>query len=65
MLGNAAGTTARAYGRFFPRTWIDGVEIDPELPRSAASFFGMTNPRLRSTTRTRARCCAAPTSATT
>ncbi len=47
VLGNAAGTTARAYGRFFPRTWIDGVEIDPELSRIGRRFFGMTNPRLR------------------
>ncbi len=47
VLGNAAGTTARAYGRFFPRTWIDGVEIDPELSKIGRRFFGMTNPRLR------------------
>ncbi|MGZ8632512.1 MAG: spermidine synthase, partial [Solirubrobacteraceae bacterium] len=47
VLGNAAGTTARAYGRFFPRTWIDGVEIDPELSSIGRRFFGMTNPRLR------------------
>ena len=31
ILGNAAGTTARAYGHFFPRTRVDGVEIDREL----------------------------------
>ena len=47
VLGNAAGTTSRAYGRFFPRTRIDGVEIDPELSHIGRRFFGMTNPRLR------------------
>ena len=31
ILGNAAGTTARAYGHFFPETEVDGVEIDAEL----------------------------------
>ncbi len=47
VLGNAAGTTTRAYGRFFPRTSIDGVEIDPELSSVGRRFFGMNNPRLR------------------
>src|ERR671919_131990 len=28
ILGNAAGTTSRAYEEFFPETRIDGVEID-------------------------------------
>src|SRR3712207_9138832 len=31
ILGNAAGTTARAYGHYFPRTAVDGVEIDGKL----------------------------------
>jgi len=31
VLGNAAGTTARAYGHYFPRTAIDAVEIDPKV----------------------------------
>jgi spermidine synthase len=47
VLGNAAGTTTRAYGRYFPRTRIDGVEIDPELSSVGRRFFGMSNPRLR------------------
>jgi predicted membrane-bound spermidine synthase len=46
ILGNAAGTTSRAYGHFFPRTRIDGVEIDPELTRIGRRWFGMNNPRL-------------------
>ena len=47
ILGNAAGTTARQYGRFFPATQIDGVEIDPELTEVGRRFFDMRNPRLR------------------
>jgi len=47
ILGNAAGTTARAYGRYFPQTWIDGVEIDGELTEIGREYFDMHNPRLR------------------
>ena len=47
ILGNAAGTTARAYERFFPRTRVDGVELDPELSDVGRRFFDMRNPRLR------------------
>ena len=47
ILGNAAGTTARAYGRLFPATRIDGVEIDSELSEIGRRYFGMWNPRLR------------------
>ncbi len=47
MLGNAAGTVARAYGRYFPSTAIDGVEIDGELSAIGRRWFGMDNPRLR------------------
>jgi spermidine synthase len=47
ILGNAAGTTARAYERFFPRARIDGVEIDGELTEVGRELFGMDNPRLR------------------
>ena len=46
ILGNAAGTTARAYGRFFPRTRVDGVEIDPELSDIGRRWFDMRNPLL-------------------
>lgn len=41
ILGNAAGTTARAYGEYFPETEIDGVEIDPELEEVGNRFFDM------------------------
>jgi spermidine synthase len=47
ILGNAAGTTARALGRYFPRTEVDGVEIDGELTRLGRKWFDMRNPSLR------------------
>jgi spermidine synthase len=47
ILGNAAGTTSRAYEEFFPRTWVDGVEIDAELSEIGRDWFEMDNPRLR------------------
>jgi spermidine synthase len=46
ILGNAAGTTARAYEEFFPGTRIDGVEIDGELSEIGREYFDMNNPRL-------------------
>jgi spermidine synthase len=46
ILGNAAGTTARAYGRYFPQTAVDGVEIDGELTDIGRRFFDLRNPRL-------------------
>jgi spermidine synthase len=47
ILGNAAGTTATALGRFFPRTTVDAVEIDPELTRIGRRYFGLRNRRMR------------------
>lgn len=41
ILGNAAGTTARAYGHYFPRTTIDAVELDGELTRIGERWFGL------------------------
>jgi predicted membrane-bound spermidine synthase len=46
ILGNAAGTTARAYEEFFPATRVDGVEIDGELSEIGRRFFDMNNPNL-------------------
>jgi spermidine synthase len=46
ILGNAAGTTARAYGHYFPQTHVDGVEIDGELTEIGRRFFDMEGPRL-------------------
>jgi spermidine synthase len=50
ILGNAAGTTARAYGKYFPDTYVDGVEIDGELTDIGREFFDMRNPRLETFT---------------
>jgi spermidine synthase len=46
ILGNAAGTTSRAYEEFFPQTRIDAVEIDPELTEIGRRLFDMNNPRM-------------------
>ncbi|MEA2194029.1 MAG: hypothetical protein QOG42_463 [Solirubrobacteraceae bacterium] len=50
ILGNAGGTTARAYGHFFPRTTVDAVEIDGELTAIARRYFDLGAPRLRTFT---------------
>ena len=48
ILGNAAGTTARAYGRYFPSTLVDAVEIDGRLTEIGRRWFGLRDrPRLR------------------
>ncbi|HEX9966486.1 MAG TPA: fused MFS/spermidine synthase [Solirubrobacterales bacterium] len=46
ILGNAAGTVARAYGHFFPRTAVDAVEIDAELTEIGRRWFDLRNPRM-------------------
>ena len=46
ILGNAAGTTSRAYEQFYPRTRVDGVEIDSELSEIGRKYFDMNNPML-------------------
>jgi spermidine synthase len=46
ILGNAAGTTARAFGHYFPQTLVDAVEIDPELSAIGRRWFDMRGPRL-------------------
>jgi spermidine synthase len=47
ILGNAAGTTARALGVYYPDAEIDGVEIDPAVSRVGRRYFGLEdNPRL-------------------
>jgi spermidine synthase len=47
ILGNAGGTTARAFGVYYPRAQIDGVELDPAVSRVGRRFFGLDdNPRL-------------------
>jgi spermidine synthase len=41
ILGNAGGTIARAYGRFYPEARIDGVELDPVVTEAGRRFFGL------------------------
>jgi spermidine synthase len=48
ILGNGAGTTARAYGRYYPDTVIDAVEIDGELLDIGRRYFDLRpRPQLR------------------
>jgi spermidine synthase len=47
ILGNAGGTTARAFGVFYPQARIDGVEIDPAVTKAGRRYLGLDdNPRL-------------------
>jgi spermidine synthase len=50
ILGNAAGTTARALGHYFPGTSIDAVEIDGALTQVGHELFGLDGPRLHTHT---------------
>ena len=47
ILGNAGGTTARAYGHFLPSTRIDAVELDGRLTTIARRYFHLRAPHLR------------------
>jgi spermidine synthase len=46
ILGNAGGTVARAFGRFFPATAVDAVEIDAELTGLGRRWLGLRNARM-------------------
>jgi spermidine synthase len=46
ILGDAAGTVARAYGHFFPHTRVDAVELDGALTAIGRRFFHLSGPRL-------------------
>jgi spermidine synthase len=46
ILGDAAGTVARAYGHFFPATTVDAVELDGSLSEIGKRFFDLKAPRL-------------------
>jgi len=46
VLGNAAGTVARAYGHFYPGTRVDGVELDGQLSDAGRRFFDLGGPNL-------------------
>lgn len=41
IVGNAAGTAARAYARYRPEAHVDGVEIDPLVTSVGRRYFGM------------------------
>ncbi len=41
ILGDAGGTTARAYGVFYPLATIDGVELDPAVTAAARRYMGL------------------------
>jgi spermidine synthase len=48
ILGNAGGTTARAFGVYYPSAAIDGVELDPLVSEAGRRYLGLAdNPRLR------------------
>jgi spermidine synthase len=46
ILGDAAGTTARAYGRYYPDARVDGVEIDGALHEVGRELFDLRGPHL-------------------
>jgi spermidine synthase len=46
ILGDAAGTVARAYGHYFPSARVDAVEIDGELTTIGRRYFGLRGPNL-------------------
>jgi spermidine synthase len=46
ILGDAAGTVARAYGHYFPATRVDAVELDGELSTIGKRYFHLSGPRL-------------------
>ena len=46
ILGDAAGTVARSYGHYFPRTRVDAVEIDGALSTIGKHYFGLRGPNL-------------------
>jgi spermidine synthase len=46
ILGDAAGTVARAYGHFFPATRVDAVELDGALTDIGRRYFDLRGPNL-------------------
>ena len=46
ILGDAAGSVARAYGHYYPKTRIDAVELDGDLNAIGKRYFGLAGPRL-------------------
>src|SRR4051812_45685501 len=50
ILGDAAGTMARAFGHYFPATRIDGVELDGKLSEIGRRYFDLRAQHLRTIT---------------
>jgi spermidine synthase len=50
ILGDAAGTVARAYGHYFPDTRVDAVELDGELTSIGRRYFHLGGPNLHTYT---------------
>lgn len=47
VIGDGGGTIPRAYGRFYPRMRVDGVEIDADVTAAGRRWLGLgDNPRL-------------------
>ena len=46
ILGDAAGTVARAYGHYFRQTRVDAVELDGELTAIGRRYFDLGGPGL-------------------
>ncbi len=50
ILGDAAGTSARQLGHYFPQTRIDAVELDGELTKVGREYFDLGGPNLHTHT---------------
>jgi spermidine synthase len=50
ILGDAAGTSARQIGHYFPRTRIDAVELDGALTQVGRELFDLRGPHLHTYT---------------
>jgi spermidine synthase len=50
ILGDAAGTSARQLGHYFPQTRIDAVELDGELTKVGRALFDLHGPDLHTHT---------------
>jgi spermidine synthase len=50
ILGDAAGTSARQIGHYFPQARVDAVELDGELTTVGREFFDLGGPNLHTYT---------------
>ena len=48
MIGYAGGTVGRAYGTYWPKVNVLGIELDPKVTQIGRRYFGLdSNPRVR------------------